>query len=133
MIDNMTETIQERLEYLRGELRAERLSWGEVHELQTLAEHIDPNDIELLEAAGVPEFDDEDEETRSDSITILEGPGVPRYSTAVFDSDGTVAVMRDGSDIMHIRHDEDGSTVVTVFGPYDVEAVANVGMVMRVS
>lgn len=45
----------ERLEYLRGELRAERLSWGEVAELQGLAEHIDPSDIELLEAAGVPE------------------------------------------------------------------------------
>jgi len=44
-----------RLEYLRGELRAERLSWGEVAELQGLAEHIDPSDVELLEAAGVPE------------------------------------------------------------------------------
>lgn len=46
----------ERLEYIRGELRAERISWGELHELQSLAEHIDPGDVELLEAAGVPEF-----------------------------------------------------------------------------
>jgi hypothetical protein len=49
------EKIAERLEYLRDELRAERLSWDEVHELQSLAEHIAPNDVELLQAAGVPE------------------------------------------------------------------------------
>jgi hypothetical protein len=47
--------IQERLEYLRGEIRAERISWGELVELQGLAEYIDPGDVELLEAAGVPE------------------------------------------------------------------------------
>jgi hypothetical protein len=53
----MTATIQDRLEYLRGELRAERISWGELAELQGLAEHIQPGDVELLEAAGVPEHD----------------------------------------------------------------------------
>jgi len=41
---------------LRGELRAERLSWSELAELQSLADQIDPSDVELLEAAGVPEF-----------------------------------------------------------------------------
>jgi hypothetical protein len=46
---------QARLEYLRGELRAEQISWGELAELQGLAAHIDPSDVELLEAAGVPE------------------------------------------------------------------------------
>ena len=46
-----------RLEYLRRELRAERISYGELHELQSLREHIDPSDVELLEAAGVPESD----------------------------------------------------------------------------
>lgn len=44
-----------RLEHLRGELRAERISWGELAELQALAPWIDPSDTELLEAAGVPE------------------------------------------------------------------------------
>jgi hypothetical protein len=44
-----------RLEYLRAELRAERISYGELAELQSLAEHIEPGDVELLEAAGVPE------------------------------------------------------------------------------
>jgi hypothetical protein len=48
--------IQKRLEYLRKELRAERISYGELLELQSLAKHIKPNDVELLEAAGVPEY-----------------------------------------------------------------------------
>lgn len=53
--DEQPETIQQRLEYLRGELRAERISYGELAELQSLVEHIAPDDVELLEAAGVPE------------------------------------------------------------------------------
>lgn len=51
----MTE-IARRLEELRVELRAERISYGELAELQSLAKHIPPGDVELLEAAGVPEF-----------------------------------------------------------------------------
>ncbi len=47
--------IRKRLEHLRRELRAERISWGELAELQGLAKHIDPSDVELLEAAGVKE------------------------------------------------------------------------------
>ena len=47
--------VSERLEYLRGEIRAERISWGELAELQDLAEHVAPGDMELLEWAGVPE------------------------------------------------------------------------------
>jgi hypothetical protein len=53
----MTKTvIQKRLDYLRGEIEAERISYGEIAELQSLAEHIDPSDTALLEWAGVPEF-----------------------------------------------------------------------------
>jgi hypothetical protein len=48
--------MKERLEYLRQELRAERISLGELIELQSLVPHIDKNDVELLEAAGVEEF-----------------------------------------------------------------------------
>lgn len=48
-------SIKERLEYLRAELRAERISWGELVELQSLVPYIEPDDVELLEAAGVPE------------------------------------------------------------------------------
>lgn len=50
-----------RLEYLRGELRAERISYGELAELQSLASHIPADDLELREAAGLPEHDDDDE------------------------------------------------------------------------
>lgn len=51
----MDKDVQSRLEYLRRELRAERISYGELAELQSLAKHIAPGDVELLEAAGVPE------------------------------------------------------------------------------
>ena len=53
---NITLYPKDRLEYLRQELRAERISMGELAELQDLAEYIEPGDVELLEAAGVPEF-----------------------------------------------------------------------------
>lgn len=56
------EDIKERLEYLRGEIEAERISMGEVAELQDLAKHIDRGDVLLLQWAGVPEFEDEDDE-----------------------------------------------------------------------
>jgi hypothetical protein len=44
-----------RLEYLRQELRAERISTSELAELASLAKYIEAGDVELLEAAGVPE------------------------------------------------------------------------------
>lgn len=47
--------IEKRLEYLRGEIEAERISYGEIAELQTLAEYIKPGDVQLLEVAGVKE------------------------------------------------------------------------------
>ena len=50
--------IQCRLEHMRRELRAERISYGDLHELQCMADagQIPADDVELLEAAGVPEF-----------------------------------------------------------------------------
>lgn len=53
--------VPQYLEYLRGELRAQRISYGELSDLQGLgaAGLIDPGDVELLEAAGVPEFPEE--------------------------------------------------------------------------
>lgn len=47
--------VKERLEYLRGEIKAERISYGEIAELQGLAKYIGKNDVELLEWAGVKE------------------------------------------------------------------------------
>lgn len=54
-------TPQERLEYIRGELDAERISYGELAELADLKDYIEPGDVQLLEAAGVPEFPEEEQ------------------------------------------------------------------------
>lgn len=56
MTNFKTSNMKERLEYLRQELRAERISLDELIELQSLVPHIDSDDVELLEAAGVEEF-----------------------------------------------------------------------------
>jgi hypothetical protein len=53
-----------RLEELRAMIRAERISWGEIAELQALASEIDPTDVELLEWAGVPEHPEDDDDAR---------------------------------------------------------------------
>jgi len=45
----------QRLEYLREQIRSECISYGEIAELQSLVEHIEPGDVELLEWAGVKE------------------------------------------------------------------------------
>ena len=47
--------IKARLEYLRQEIRAERISYGEIAELQSLAKHIHKSDVELLQWARVEE------------------------------------------------------------------------------
>lgn len=53
----MKNQIKNRLEYLRNEIREERISYAELAELESLAEHIDASDTELLQWAGVPEFE----------------------------------------------------------------------------
>ena len=45
--------IKKRLEEIRAELRAERISYGELAELQELSKYIDDEDSELKEAAGL--------------------------------------------------------------------------------
>jgi hypothetical protein len=50
------ENVKARLEYIRSRIKAERISWVEVCELQELAQYIDRSDTVLLEWAGVPEF-----------------------------------------------------------------------------
>jgi len=53
--NELTKEIKKRLEHLRKELRAERISYGELVELKSLVKYIDHADVELLEAAGVDE------------------------------------------------------------------------------
>lgn len=54
-MSNMKNHLQDRLEYLRGEIRAQRISYGEIAELQSLADYIEPGDVELAEWAGIDE------------------------------------------------------------------------------
>ena len=49
------DSVRDRLEYLRGEIEAERISYGEIAELQELSDYIEPGDVQLLQWAGVPE------------------------------------------------------------------------------
>ena len=51
----MKQNIKKRLEYLRQEIRKERISYGEIAELQSLAKYINPSDVELLAWTGVKE------------------------------------------------------------------------------
>jgi len=70
----MSQDIKKRLEYLRQELRAEKISTSELIELQSLAEHIEEGDVELLEAAGVPEFPEDEEEEKLEIVSDLVVP-----------------------------------------------------------
>lgn len=62
MSDGGEKAAKKRLEELRKELRAEKISYGELAELESLKKYIDDDDLELLQAAGVPEYEDEDED-----------------------------------------------------------------------
>ena len=65
-----TAQIERRLEEIRIEIRAERISLGEIAELESLSKHIDKNDVELLEWAGVDEFEEDETEYTLDDETI---------------------------------------------------------------
>lgn len=47
--------ISRRLEYLRGEIRKESISYDELCELHSLSKYISPSDIDLLQFAGIEE------------------------------------------------------------------------------
>ena len=49
--------IKKRLEYLRAEIVAERISYGEISELQSLAKYIEQGDTLLREWTGIPEIE----------------------------------------------------------------------------
>lgn len=64
-------TSSDRLEAIRAAIRAESVSYGELAELQGLADEIDSGDVELLQWAGVPEFS-EDVSDEWDETTLNE-------------------------------------------------------------
>ena len=59
--------VKERLEYLREQINNECISEGELVELQSLADYIEPGDVQLLEWAGVPEFPEDEENKEASS------------------------------------------------------------------
>ena len=50
--DYSDEYIKVRLEYLRNEIREERISYAEILELESLVKYIDLGDVELLQWAN---------------------------------------------------------------------------------
>jgi hypothetical protein len=58
------EEIKARLEYLRGEIEDECISYGEIAELQDLAEYIAPDDTVLRAWAGLDETENQEGETK---------------------------------------------------------------------
>lgn len=51
----MSKYIERRLNHIRRAIERERISYGEIVELQHLVRYIDPSDVLLLEWAGVKE------------------------------------------------------------------------------
>ena len=58
--DKCWEKAKAKLEYFRGEIEAERISYGEIAELESLAEFIEAGDVLLEQWAGVPEHEAEE-------------------------------------------------------------------------
>jgi len=56
----MNRDIKKRLKYLRNEIINERISYGEIAELQSLSKYIDRGDILLLEWSDVKEFEEKE-------------------------------------------------------------------------
>ena len=89
-----TTDVSIRLEYLRGELRAARISYEELCELQSLAPYIDASDVELLEAAGVPES-----EPSVRSEWEMECPECHKDDRICIDATISVRLVPDGTEI----------------------------------
>ena len=61
--------IKKQLESIRKSIQNENVSYAELAELQSLSKYIDPNDIELREWAGIPEFEDGEEFAKGGAIS----------------------------------------------------------------
>ena len=84
------EEIKSRLAYLKSLIIDERISYGEIAELESLAKYIDPNDTQLLEWAGVPEFTDDTRVDIFNNVKIYDNHNktVDRYSVFIKDGKG---------------------------------------------
>lgn len=102
-------TSHRRLEYLRDLIHQERISWGELAELQGRADEIHPSDVELLEWAGVPEFP---------AAQFLDPAGVHVGDT--FDGD-----MLDNERIIAYGQYTDGLQAVITLMPRHAQAISS--------
>ena len=82
--------VTERLEALRTAIEAENISWGEIAELQSLAQEIEPGDVQLLQWAGVPESQAYVAKGERDLEADDEANG-DRFMTAQLTDQGTAA------------------------------------------
>ncbi len=110
-------SVANRLEYLRGELRAERLSYGDLAELQALGQEgrIPADDLELREAAGLPE-----QEPESDYVN--------REALATMDTDALAILIVDGgpADLIDAARAELARRLRAAEADGDMDAVAEV-------
>lgn len=67
------------LERVRKRIQDENVAYGDLYELQSLQAFIDPGDPELLEAAGVPEYTDENDPSEIECWLNLNGWGDAGY------------------------------------------------------
>lgn len=106
--------IRERLEYLRGEIEAERISYSEIAELQGLAEHIDPTDVQLRQWAGLPEFEEPAVNVTVDigvTFTVIPTPGmldqVLEAALARLMNDPAIFTLEDNHNVGIFRYEGD--------------------------
>lgn len=71
-----TPEIKATLEELRASLRNENISYGEIAELQDLAEYIELGDTQLLEWANVPEQLTDREELEEEVLRVCSAENV---------------------------------------------------------
>lgn len=118
-----TPEIKKRLEELRKAIEAENISYGELAELQGLAEYIEPGDVLLLEWAGVPEFPESEMEARLKPLYAKKRSKLDKKSMIDLDTikngdtvnyDGQVAVIKDFTQnyvIVQIDGEEDAKAI----------------------
>jgi hypothetical protein len=106
----------ERLEEIREELNNESVSFGELVELQELSEFIEKGDVQLLEAAGVPEFPEEEsffvEESAEETFAF---PNLVNDSFPTVMSEEQIELVKEEHGVVETGSPDDGfigSTVV---------------------
>lgn len=105
------EPIEKRLAYLRGEIEAERISYGELAELQSLREHIEPGDTLLLEWASIPEFDN-CQALDEPPLTVRDYLGLARSALIVANESFVRAVQGAGVTPLYKRWNADMSLAI---------------------